>query len=319
MQNYNFFHQKRQIMSEKQWIITFFDYFCTNMKQISILIPTYNSICVELVHSLQQQAELLAIDYEIIVADDGSTAQDCLQANRAIRQLPHCQFMEREQNAGRAAIRNFLAQQAQYEWLLLIDCDMVVCRKDFLMRYAENAHRVQVIDGGVVINRATPDNLRARYEKAAEPLHTAERRQRTPYQHLHTANLLIRRDVLLQHPFDERFRRYGYEDVLLGRQLEEAHVEVLHIDNPLSFEVFESNEHFVSKTEEGLRTLHQFQQELRGYSNLLTVADKLRPIAPLVRLWHAINKRWERRLLTGSHPSLKIFSLYRLGYFMSLS
>ncbi len=306
-------------MSEKQWIITFFDYFCTNMKQISILIPTYNSICVELVHSLQQQAELLAIDYEIIVADDGSTAQDCLQANRAIRQLPHCQFMEREQNAGRAAIRNFLAQQAQYEWLLLIDCDMVVCRKDFLMRYAENAHRAQVIDGGVVINRATPDNLRARYEKAAEPLHTAERRQRTPYQHLHTANLLIRRDVLLQHPFDERFRRYGYEDVLLGRQLEEAHVEVLHIDNPLSFEVFESNEHFVSKTEEGLRTLHQFQQELRGYSNLLTVADKLRPIAPLVRLWHAINKRWERRLLTGSHPSLKIFSLYRLGYFMSLS
>ena len=306
-------------MSEKQWIITFFDYFCTNMKQISILIPTYNSICVELVRSLQQQAELLAIDYEIIVADDGSTAQDCLQANRTIRKLPHCQFMEREQNAGRAAIRNFLAQQAQYEWLLLIDCDMVVCRKDFLMRYAENAHRAQVIDGGVVINRATPDNLRARYEKAAEPLHTAEQRQRTPYQHRHTANLLIRRDVLLQHPFDERFRRYGYEDVLLGRQLEEAHVEVLHIDNPLSFEVFESNERFVSKTEEGLRTLHQFQQELRGYSNLLTVAEKLRPIAPLVRLWHTINKRWERRLLTGSHPSLKIFSLYRLGYFMSLS
>jgi hypothetical protein len=227
--------------------------------------------------------------------------------------------MEREQNAGRAAIRNFLAQQAQYEWLLLIDCDMVVCRKDFLMRYAENAHRAQVIDGGVVINRATPDNLRARYEKAAEPLHTAEQRQRTPYQHLHTANLLIRRDVLLQHPFDERFRRYGYEDVLLGRQLEEAHVEVLHIDNPLSFEVFESNERFVSKTEEGLCTLHQFQQELRGYSNLLTVAEQLRPIAPLVRLWHTINKRWERRLLTGSHPSLKIFSLYRLGYFMSLS
>ena len=288
-------------MSEKQWIITFFDYFCTNMKQISILIPTYNSICVELVRSLQQQAELLAIDYEIIVADDGSTAQDCLQANRTIRKLPHCQFMEREQNAGRAAIRNFLAQQAQYEWLLLIDCDMVVCRKDFLMRYAENAHRAQVIDGGVVINRATPDNLRARYEKAAEPLHTAEQRQRTPYQHLHTANLLIRRDVLL------------------GRQLEEAHVEVLHIDNPLSFEVFESNERFVSKTEEGLRTLHHFQQELRGYSNLLTVAEKLRPIAPLVRLWHTINKRWERRLLTGSHPSLKIFSLYRLGYFMSLS
>ena len=289
------------------------------MKQISILIPTYNSICVELVRSLQQQAETLAIDYEIIVADDGSTVQDCLQANSAIRQLPHCQFMEREQNAGRAAIRNFLAQQAQYEWLLLIDCDMVLCRKDFLMRYAENAHRAQVVDGGVVINRATPDNLRARYEKAAEPLHTAEQRQRTPYQHLHTANLLIRRDVLLQHPFDERFRRYGYEDVLLGRQLEEAHVTVLHIDNPLSFEVFESNERFVSKTEEGLRTLHQFQQELRGYSNLLTVAEKLRPIAPLVRLWHAINKRWERRLLTGSHPSLKIFSLYRLGYFMSLS
>ena len=39
---------------------------------LSILIPTYNYVCVKLVTDLQQQAERLECPYEILVADDAS-------------------------------------------------------------------------------------------------------------------------------------------------------------------------------------------------------------------------------------------------------
>ncbi len=288
------------------------------MKELSILIPTFNDKCVALVQALQQQANLLGSHYEIIVADDGSTDSQVLQANRAINELSNCQVIERKENCGRAAIRNFLAQQAHFPWLLFVDSDMVVCREDFLQCYATTADSDLVVDGGVCIGKVVPGNLRSLYEKAAEKEHTAEKRRLTPYQHLHTANLFMHRDVIGQHPFDERFRHYGYEDVLLGKELEKAAIPILHIDNPVSFEIYESNEHFLGKTEEALRTLYQFRDELTGYSHLLKVAERLKPVAPIILSLHHRNKGRERRNLVGPTPSLKVFSLYRLGYFMSL-
>ena len=41
---------------------------------LSILIPTYNYDCTQLVADLQQQAEQIGINYEIIVADDAEVA-----------------------------------------------------------------------------------------------------------------------------------------------------------------------------------------------------------------------------------------------------
>ena len=285
---------------------------------LSILIPTYNGICTMLVRSLQQQAEGLDLDYEIIVADDGSTDPSTRAANRAINALPHCRYVERQQNAGRAAIRNFLATQAQYEWLLFIDSDMVVCRDDFLQQYAKTDD-ADVVDGGVVIGQVLPGNLRSMYEKAAEHEHTADQRQQSPYHDFHTANFMIRRELMLTYPFDQRFRHYGYEDVLLGKELAAHQIPIRHIDNPLSFEVFESNADFISKTEEGLRTLCQFRYELQGYSRLLdaAVVRNGSPLQSLIRLFHRIIGPWERRLLTGPHPNLLVFKVYKLGYYLT--
>ena len=207
------------------------------MKDLSILIPTYNDPCFQLVDDLRQQAERLNISYEIIVADDGSTDTEVVSQNRAINGMTNCRLVERPENMGRAAIRNFLAQEACYEWLLFIDSDMVVCREDYLLRYIET--EAPVVDGGIVIRNVQEGNLRALYEQAAAQQHTVEKRRQSPYHDFHTANFLIRRDVKLAHPFDNRFRRYGYEDVLWGKHLQEQHIDLLHIDNPMSFEIFE--------------------------------------------------------------------------------
>ena len=286
------------------------------MRELSILIPTFNDPCSTLVRNLQQQAEALGMTYEILVADDGSTQQNVLEENRSINSLPHCQLIERGVNAGRASIRNFLAQQAHYAWLLFIDSDMVVCRNDYLRKYA-SCEETSIVDGGVVIGARKRGNLRSLYEKAAESAHTPEERQLSPYRDFHTANFMIKRTLMLQHLFDERFRNYGYEDVLFGKAMEKAAIPILHIDNPMSFEIFEENEHFVSKTEEGLRTLYQFRHELQGYSRLLDRVQNL-PHTP-IRWWHRLFGAIERRLLTSRHPSLWVFNAYKIGYFLSLA
>lgn len=288
------------------------------MKDISVLIPTYNDVCITLVKALQQQAEALDTSYEIIVADDGSTNAEAIEKNRLINHIEHCRLIERSENCGRAAIRNFLASQAHYSWLLFIDSDMVVCRDDFLQQYI-HSEGYDVVDGGVSIGKIQKGNLRSIYEKASERHFTAEKRSQSSYRDFHTANFMIRRDLMLHYPFDERFRNYGYEDVLFGKTLEQQGIPILHLDNPLSFEVFESNADFVNKTEEGLRTLYHFRDELKGYSRMLALAQHLTPVIPLIRLWHRIFGGIERHHLTGKHPTLFIFNLYRIGYFISIN
>ena len=294
----------------------------TTIRALSVLIPTYNDLCVKLVGDLRQQAEAAGIVYEILVGDDGSTNTTVVAENKEIAQWEHCQYLIQPQNMGRAAIRNLLAKEAQYDWLLFIDSDMTMVRPDFINNYVTQDDAC-VIDGGVTIGGdadALKGNLRYRYEKASEHEHTVEIRQQNPYLDFHTANFLIRRDLMLSHPLDERFRYYGYEDVLFGKQLRADHIAITHIDNPMGFYTFESNPDFVSKTEEGLRTLHQFRDELRGYSRILTLIEGIHIplILSLIRLFHRLFGGLIRRNLCGSHPSAKLFSLYKLGYFLIL-
>ena len=290
------------------------------MAGISVLIPTYNQPCLELVSQLQAQLEQAAVPYEIIVADDGSTDERTVEANLGIATLVHCQYIIRKENAGRAVIRNFLAQEAQYDLLLFIDSDMSLVDDQYIRRYLA-ADCDTVVDGGVRIVGDEDEwrgNLRYLYEKAEEPHHTAPERQRTPYQHLHTANLLIRRELMLKYPFDERFRHYGYEDVLLGKTLRRHRVAIRHIDNPLGFSTFETNADFVAKTEEGLRTLYEFREDLRGYSRLLTLVLGIHIplVKSMIRWMHRLAGPAVRRNLCSTHPRLFLFKLYKLGYYL---
>ena len=296
----------------------------SKIAELSVLIPNYNYVCLPLVRRLQSLLESAAIPYEIIVADDGSTDLQTIEANLPIATLTNCQYLIRPKNVGRAVIRNILAQTAQYTFLLYIDSDLTIINDQFIRRYVDCLNEsTTVIDGGVSIGgnpEALKGNLRYLYEKAEEPNHTAICRQASPYQHLHTANLLIRKELILQHPFDERFCHYGYEDVLLGKTLRQHQIPITHIDNPLGFHTFESNSDFIVKTEEGLRTLYQFRRDLRGYSRLLTFVSGIHIslILSLIRLWHRLFQKAERRNLCGSRPSLLVYKLYRLGYFLSL-
>ena len=86
-----------------------------SIKDLSILIPTYNDLCVKLVGDLKQQVEAAGIVYEILVGDDGSTDLSVMAENKEIVQWEHCQYLIQSQNIGRAAIRNLLAREAHYD------------------------------------------------------------------------------------------------------------------------------------------------------------------------------------------------------------
>ena len=302
---------------------------------LSILLPSYNNVCVSLVQVLQRQADALRgkldkpFRYEIIVADDGSTDAACIDANRVIGDMLHCRYLRMEQNVGRAQIRNVLISESCGDYVLLIDSDLFLCDDNYLYKYATST--ADVVYGGtriggegfaMVDNEANTENLKGNlryiYEKKAEPSHRAAFRQLRPNQEISVCNLYARRDIMEAHPFDSRFKAYGYEDVLFGKRLAESGIEVTHIDNPVLINEFESNSVFVKKTEEAILTLCRFEQDLEGYSNLKTKVTTLGRYIPLslFRLWHRIMKNKEKRNLTGSKPSLLLFKLYKLGFFL---
>lgn len=291
--------------------------------ELSFLLPTYNDVCVDLVRSLHAQAAAISdLQFEILVGDDGSTDAAAIAANRQIEQLTNTRYILRPQNSGRAAIRNFLAREAKYQRLLFIDSDLTVIRQDFIRKYLQQPDE-GVVYGGYEVDSRGEDlsrNLRYLYEMSARDSHTVERRQQSPYRDFHTGNFLVNRNLFLNHPLDERFQHYGHEDVLWGKHLKKQHIPILHIDNPVGFCTFEDNSHFVSKTEEGLRTLHMFRDDLRDYSRLLALVNRLDSLglSAVVRSTFQPLRSLLRHQLCGNRPSLSVFRLYQLGYYLSI-
>lgn len=286
----------------------------TIMQELSVLIPVYNSCCTRQVEQLWKLCNEAGIHFEIIIADDGSEDPS---VNNPVNAFPHCRLIVRNENSGSATTRNFLAQEAQYEWLLFIDADVDIKRDDFIFRYLACAEEHEVVNGGIAVGDHYPHNLRWCYEKQAEPQHDASHRQAMSHREFRSTNFLIRREVMLRHPFDERFKASGYEDVFFGRTLSLAKVGICHIDNPVTMSSYEPNDRFMAKTERNLQTLHHFSKELKDYSGIIKWSRRLVPHA----LWRFVLRLLLptlRRQLCGNNPHLFLFHIYRVGYYMIL-
>ena len=294
---------------------------------LSILLPVYNCNCVALVTELQRQCVECKIEFEIIVADDGSLSgaigmnaacQHLIDENKVVEQLKGVRYIIREQNVGRSAIRNFLVSQAKGDRLLFIDGDLSLDNPSFIHNYLQT--EADVVVGGIVIG-GNPDqwkgNLRYCYERQCEAINTVESRQSQPYQHLAT-NLLVRRSVLGEKPYDENISHYGYEDVLLGKRFQQQQVAIKHIDNPVLFCDFEDNASYLAKTEEALRTLFAFRKELKGYSRLLDKAEQIERLhlSPLFITAYKLFNEPIKSCLLGNKPKVFWFNIYKLLYYL---
>lgn len=290
------------------------------MEALSILIPVYNWDCTQLIKDLHFQGLTLGIPYEIIVADDCSTDKDLQQKSRLVAEThENCRYFALEHNIGRAAIRNFMADQSQYEKLLFLDCDAEVKDKKFLKKYVEASDKASVVCGGLTHPDEIPmkgQELRYLYEKNAAYERSAGFRSQNPYLRFTSFSFMIDRDVFMKIRFDESYVRYGYEDVQFGHELEANGVSILHIDNPLAHMGLDDSASYLNKTRQAVQNAFDHQDEIGDSSKLLTNYNKVRSIRMrwVFRfIWVFFQKSMERNLL-GPKPKLRIFSLYKLCY-----
>ena len=291
-------------------------------RSISMLIPVFNADCSALLTDLLSQAvKLEGVEWELCVAEDGSSDTDSIAANEAQLQGAHCRHLVYSQNVGRARIRNRLAREARGEWLLFIDSHMRVGKSDFLRTYL-SAPDAEVVDGDYVVAADASEwscSLRYCYEKACEHRHDAAARSKQPYAGFHTANFLVRRDFFLQNPLEESFSEYGYEDVLFGARMEQQEANILHIDNPVEFRFFESNSRFMDKTDAALRSLALHEDLLGRHSRLLTLYRCLKKwhlhqLGAALYRWRG--EQWRKQLCKEDRrPSLRLFNAYRFFCF----
>ena len=140
-------------------------------KQISILIPTRNYDCRPLVETLHRQLQLAHIEGEIILGDD-SSAPHYAQLYDTLQQEGLIQLVRPTTHLGAGRMRNYLAQQAQGEQLLITDSDTMPASARFVVDYLQAAHSDRVVVGGFCYPTERPSRDRLlRYKYAVSYTH----------------------------------------------------------------------------------------------------------------------------------------------------
>ena len=288
---------------------------------ISICIPIYNFNVVDLIITINNQGEKSKKPYEVICIDDGSN-KEILKLNAEIKSYKKVKYLILKKNIGRSKIRNLFLENATYENLLFIDCDCSIQNRNFLEKYFEQVKN-EVVYGGRRHHNDPPKDknkkLRWLYGIKKED-QNINYRVKNQYHCFRSNNFLIKKIIFSQIKFNEEIETYGHEDTLLSLELKKNKIAIFQINNPVFHEGIEDSSVFLEKTKSAIKNLVLLEK-----NNLDTSFIKL------IKTYHLISKlklTWlvfpmsktilnilERQLLS-SRPSLKIFDLYKLVYFL---
>ena len=285
---------------------------------LSILIPTYNFDCTPLAAELQRQIAACGITAEVIVMDDASPDVNVRNALKAINDLPHCRLVELPHNVGIARIRNLLADEAAYDFMLFLDSDVFPVTDNFVSDYIEARHSADVVCGGLLFRPTPPSpqcTLRYLYGSRIES-QCVEERMKQPYGQFRTLNFFINRKAFMATRFNEEFVRYGHEDTFFGKQLQHNGFTITHIDNPIYHDVPDTNEDFLSKTRRSIANLKEHRDILTSHVRLLQLYHKLQRLhlQGLVAAAFSCIEKLLLHNLCSNKPSLLLFNVYKVGY-----
>ena len=294
--------------------------------KISLLIPVYNYDIAVLVYGMKSAFGKVPELHEIVIGDDGSSAD----YKEKYRQLAdeNVRVVFSEKNIGRSAIRNRLALEAEGNWLLFIDADAMLpsTAEAYISKFIQYMKSSVVICGGILYRDSPPGDpdklLRWKYGKSSEQKVAAERNKH-PHARFSTFNVFIEKTVFEKIRFNEDLKQYGHEDTLMGYQFKKAGIGILHIDNGLVHEGIESNRDFLNKTKLGLENLSKLcdivtdKRTFAETHRMLRLYYQLRFLG-LTRFFAAFfirfRDRVEIRLDTGD-TSLKVFEFYKFCMF----
>jgi hypothetical protein len=291
---------------------------------LSILIPVYNYNVYPLVSELHKQCLECGINFEILCQDDAS--DQIKPDNQRINSIENCDFSKNKSNLGRGKNINFLAEKAQFEWLLIMDCDTFPTKNNFIEDYILQINKVgKVVFGGIEYKKEKPANdqlLRWFYGNARESL-SVEKRNSNPNENALTSNLLIQKKAFISNPFKESITKYGYEDLVFLSDLKKKGIIVKHIHNPTYHLGLETSQQFLEKTKialENLKLITETTSLDHSESKLLKVSNMLKRLY-LASFISFLFKTTETKIednLLSKKPSLVLFDFYKLGYYCSL-
>jgi glycosyltransferase involved in cell wall biosynthesis len=294
--------------------------------KISLLIPVFDYDIIALVHSMKDAMGKVPEFYEILIGDDGSSAE----YRKKYRSLEedNVKVISSKKNIGRAAIRNRLALEAKGDFLIFIDADVMLpgTAEAYMLKWLPFLNNSRVICGGTLYHDSAPGDpdklLRWKYGKWREQKSAVERNKHS-HRGFSTFNVLFEKSVFSIIRFNEELKQYGHEDTLLGFQLKKAGIDILHIDNGLMHEGLESNRDFLNKTKLGIENLSQLYDKVtdkKSFSEtvlMLKIYYKLRLLG-LTRILAAIFIRYRDRMeirLDSSDISLLLFAFYKMSMF----
>ncbi len=296
---------------------------------LSINIPVYNYEVGDLVDQLVAQAEELKIQFEIRVYDDGSE-DEIKSQNRKISENKQVVYLELNKNHGRAAIRNKMGFESQFQYLLFIDADSLPVDKQYLKNFIENIKTNRVLCGGTAYGEQKPAEhekyLRWFYGRKREAISAESRNSKKGFI-ITSNNFLIEKQVFEKVHFREEINKYGHEDTLLGYDLFRNGIEIFHIDNRVEHTGLEDSRMFIDKTQTALKSLHEITRNLLPgdkifiqqvhFLNKYQSITKYLPTLFLQMFYNLFHRSIERNLM-GTKPSLFLFDMYKLGYFSTL-
>ncbi len=294
---------------------------------LSICIPIYNYDVITLVNDLHNQAVACSFPFEILLMDDASLPEYSLKNSQI--SLPGVRYISLEQNIGRSKIRNRLAEEAQYPYLIFMDCDSGVVSDSYIKNYLPYCQPGIVCYGGRVYEPEKPHNsvvLRWKYGVERES-QTVSERSVNPNYGFCSNNFLIEKELFKRVRFNENLIGYGHEDTFFGLELLGNGVLIKHIDNPLVHLGLEDAHVFMEKTENGLcnlkkveQLLHEYYPAYEGHSRIMKTKARLEKmhLKILYTFFFKMFKPLFLRNLYGNHPSLFLFDLYKLGYLSAL-
>ncbi|WP_281240341.1 glycosyltransferase family 2 protein [Flavobacterium praedii] len=291
---------------------------------LSILIPTYNYNVYPLVLELHKQCLDCGIEFEILCQDDASNSNWNID-NQKIEFINDCSFFINNSNLGRGENINSLVKKSKFDWLLIMDCDTFPTQNNFIQKYCAVIPNTSVVFGGIQYVNEKPSKeelLRWVYGKKRESLSVEFRNKNSNFRAL-TSNLLIKKEIIEQNPFEATITKYGYEDLCFLSELETKNIKISHIDNPTFHLNLETSILFLEKTRTAIENLvyivnsDKFSTIDSKINSAYIILKKLK----LVTITTFIFKKTESKIivnLLSKNPSLFLFDLYKLGYYCSM-
>jgi hypothetical protein len=287
----------------------------SDIQGISILIPIYNFDIRPLVQKLSGEVESLHIPVEIRCYDDFSS-EEYKKLHKTLSENRLIVYQELSENIGRSRIRNKLAKEALYPFLLFLDSDSTIIHDCFIRNYIDAYKINSIIAGGTAYSEnENPDvSLRYLYGKKREAI-PSQKRKCKPYNYLNLNNLFISKEIYLRNQLDESIKTYGHEDTKFADGLREQGTAIIHIDNPVLHSGLESNDAFLSKSREAIKNFHKIILEGYGHHSRLykyyMIIKKLFLKSLFLVVYSFFAKKIEKNLLSPN-PNLIYFDLFKL-------